>query len=404
MLCTTLIRLLLRSFRKKMKPADKTLPKKVEAHIPESRLYTELQQLEKRLDMIISRKKLDMMEQKNQLKPAKRKLRIFLSNLSADQFVDVNDLGNPEDIFNLDTMRTPSWTLRIEGRLLDYVNARKPQVNPPMFSTFVKSVIVELQRDKDLYPEGNVIEWHRTEGSPHCHGFEIKRKGDTNVKAKIMIYLDCKPEKFKLSQPLARLLDIHTDSLNHVVLALWQYVKLHKLQDSDDKRYINSDDSLRQILGQTRILFSQVPDLLRAHLAPPDPIVLEYEIRTDKEYHVSPVAWDVDVEVPNPMRERLEASLVVNPQILRDIGNCDTRISSIIQAINQTSLRRDFMNSFATDAIGFLNQWMASQTRDLETILGESRLNSEEVRRAGWWEQEGVREAIWLLGRGVGNS
>lgn len=54
----------------------------------------------------------------------------------------------------------------------------------------------------------------------------MKRKGDSDVNAKIMIYLDNKPEKFKLGPALAKLLDIHTDSTSNIIMALWQYVKV----------------------------------------------------------------------------------------------------------------------------------------------------------------------------------
>ncbi|KND03228.1 uncharacterized protein SPPG_02282 [Spizellomyces punctatus DAOM BR117] len=380
---------------KRKRPADRVLPKKIEAYIPESRLYTQLQEVEKKLDATISRKKLDMMEQKNQLKPSKRTLRIFLSNLSSDQYVEMNPLSENEDVFSLESMRAPSWTLRIEGRLLDLPNSRKPQANPPKFSTFVRSVIVELQRDKDLYPEGNIIEWHRGEGSPDCDGFEIKRKGDSDVNAKILIYLDHKPEKVKLSTSLSKLLDIHTDTPTNVIMALWQYVKSQKLQDPDDKRFINCDEQLRQILGQPRITFAHMPELLRAHFAPPDPIVLEYTVRTDKEQNVSQFAYDVEVEVPNPMRERLEQTLVSNPQLQRDIGQLDDKITTLIQTINHCKLKRDFMLSFANDPIGFLNQWMASQSRDLEVILGDTRFNLEETRRATFFDHSVVQEAVF---------
>ncbi|KAI9100504.1 hypothetical protein DFS34DRAFT_648420 [Phlyctochytrium arcticum] len=380
---------------KRKRPADRVLPKKIEAFIPEAKLYTQLQEVEKKLDGTISRKKLDMMEQKNQLKPTKRILRIFLSNHSSDQFVESNALGSDEEIFSLENMRAPSWTLRVEGRLLDLPNSRKPQVNPPKFSNFVKSVIVHLHRDKDLYPDGNVIEWHKTEGAPDCDGFEIKRTGDSDVEAKILVYLDYKPEKFKLSRPLAKLLDIHTDTPTNVVSALWQYVKFQKLQDPDDKRFINCDEPLRAILGVPRITFAQIPDLLRVQLSPPDPIVLDYTIRTEKEQHVSQIAYDVDVEVPSILRERLEATLASNPQIQRDIGNYDEKITTLIQTINHCKLKRDFMLAFADNPIGFLNQWIASQSRDLEVVLGDTRVNVEEIRRGAFFDREKVQEAIF---------
>ncbi|KAI8822160.1 SWI/SNF-related matrix-associated actin-dependent regulator of chromatin subfamily D member 1 [Fimicolochytrium jonesii] len=376
------------SSKKRKKPAERVLPKQIEAYIPESKLYTQMQEFERKLDTTISRKKLDMMEQKSQMKPTKRVLRVFLSNLASDQFADVTE---EEDLFSLETMRAPSWTLRIEGRLLDLPASRKPQVNPPKFSSFVRSVVVELERDGNLYPEDNVIEWHRMDGTPECDGFEIKRKGDSNVNAKIMIYLENKPEKFKLSPPLAKLLDIHTDTAANVIIALWQYVKFQKLQEPDDKRQINCDEQLRNILGMSRVSFSQIPELLRAHFSPPDPVILNYTITTDKEHHVHQFAYDIDVEVASPA----DGGDVVAPNITKDIGALDEKITSLIQSINHCKLKRDFMLAFADNPVDFLDRWVASQSRDLETVLGDSHFNMEEIRRSDFYDKEIVHQAVF---------
>lgn len=47
---------------KRNKPTDKSLPKKVEALVPESKLYTQLQSFEKQLDALLMRKRLEFQE------------------------------------------------------------------------------------------------------------------------------------------------------------------------------------------------------------------------------------------------------------------------------------------------------------------------------------------------------
>ncbi|KAG1470521.1 hypothetical protein G6F56_002635 [Rhizopus delemar] len=47
---------------KKKRPTDKNLSSKIEAFVPESKLYTELVEFEKKLDETIMRKKLDIQE------------------------------------------------------------------------------------------------------------------------------------------------------------------------------------------------------------------------------------------------------------------------------------------------------------------------------------------------------
>ena len=69
----------------------------------------------------------------------------------------------------------PAWQFRIDGRLLEVrpsltvrpsridfaqiPNQRaKDRVPPRKFSTLIKQMVVELDRDMHLYPEGNIVE------------------------------------------------------------------------------------------------------------------------------------------------------------------------------------------------------------------------------------------------------
>ncbi|QQP51621.1 Uncharacterized protein FKW44_013041, partial [Caligus rogercresseyi] len=161
----------------------------------------------------------------------KRKLRIFISNTGLP-----GAEGNP-----------PSWELRVEGRLM-------PEKDKPKrkFSSFFKSLVIEL--DKELYgPDNHLVEWHRTSATQETDGFQ--------------------PLQFKLDQRLARLLGVHTQSRPVIIAALWQYIKTHRLQDSNEKEFINCDPFLKQIFQAERIKFAEVPQRLNPLLHPPDPIV-----------------------------------------------------------------------------------------------------------------------------------
>lgn len=164
-----------------------------------------------------------------------------LRNLSSDQYIAEGTFDAHMDA------KTPSWTLRIEGRLLEGTR-RLPNQAVPKFSHFVKSVLVELKRDDaGSGPDSNIIEWHKQPGAAECDGFEIKRQGDTDTPCKIFIHLANNPEKFKLAPELSRLLDIHTDTKANIINALWQYIKMNKLQDTEDRRMINCDEDMTKV-------------------------------------------------------------------------------------------------------------------------------------------------------------
>jgi SWI/SNF-related matrix-associated actin-dependent regulator of chromatin subfamily D len=107
--------------------------------------------------------------------------------------------------------------------------------------------MIELDRDSNLYPNGNFVEWHKSANQADVDGFEIKRHGDENVKVKVILHVDNSPERFKLSPELADVLAIDVETRPGIMMALWQYIKFHQLQDPEDKRNINCDQKLATV-------------------------------------------------------------------------------------------------------------------------------------------------------------
>ncbi|KAG0004398.1 SWI SNF, matrix associated, actin dependent regulator of chromatin, sub d, member 1 [Modicella reniformis] len=366
--------------------------KQIEAIVPESKLYRELLDFEKKLDATIMRKRLDLQETLNKTVKIKRTLRIFISNLSHDQDVPESEDDEPQ----LDKGPTPSWTLKVEGRLVDEVNASayKNKQTSRKFSSFFRSVMIDLHRDSNLYPNGNFVEWHKSPNQVDVDGFEIKRHGDENVKVSVILHVDNSPERFKLSPELADVLAIDVETRPGIMMALWQYIKFHQLQDPEDKRNINCDQKLASLFNQPKISFPALPELIGRFLSPPDPIVLEYTVRVDKPYHLSPYCYDLDVEVDDPLFKTKISSLLsstalnsTTSSLPKQIHSQDEQIMQYIQSMHNSKTKRDFLLRFANDPADFLDRWVASQSRDLEVILGESHVNLEEQRRSEFYNQ-----------------
>jgi SWI/SNF-related matrix-associated actin-dependent regulator of chromatin subfamily D len=84
----------------------------VETFVPESKTYNELLDFEKRLDSTILRKQMDIHEAAFKSIKSKRILRIFVSNTASYQ---------PHMAEGSEPDASPSWTLKIEGRLLEVI-------------------------------------------------------------------------------------------------------------------------------------------------------------------------------------------------------------------------------------------------------------------------------------------
>jgi len=230
--------------KKKKKLSDKILPQRVRDLVPESQAYMDLLAFERKLDATIMRKRLDIQvnyqyivnhhdelyfdlcfqEALKRPMKQKRKLRIFISNT----FYPAKEADTADGDANGGS-GVASWELRVEGRLLDDTAKVDPSKVKRKFSSFFKSLVIEL--DKDLYgPDNHLVEWHRTSSTQETDGFQVKRPGDRNVRCTILLLLDYQPLQFRLDSRLARLLGIHTQTRPMVISALWQYIKTHKLQ------------------------------------------------------------------------------------------------------------------------------------------------------------------------------
>jgi SWI/SNF-related matrix-associated actin-dependent regulator of chromatin subfamily D len=114
-----------------------------------------------------------------------------------------------------------------------------------MFSSFFNKIFIQL--DKNLFPDEDIIEWHRTPQTKETEGFEIKRIGNQGrnsqqsrlnsdfiskeTTAKILLYLDHKPPVYKVSPELAKLImpdnrARYEDTRARIVMAIWQYIKV----------------------------------------------------------------------------------------------------------------------------------------------------------------------------------
>ncbi|XP_018096785.1 SWI/SNF-related matrix-associated actin-dependent regulator of chromatin subfamily D member 3 isoform X7 [Xenopus laevis] len=310
---------------KRRKMADKILPQRIRELVPESQAYMDLLAFERKLDQTIMRKRIDIQEALKRPMKQKRKLRLYISNTFNPAKADADDSDGS----------IASWELRVEGKLLDDPSKMKRK-----FSSFFKSLVIEL--DKDLYgPDNHLVEWHRTPSTQETDGFQVKRPGDVSVRCTLLLMLDYQPPQFKLDPRLARLLGLHTQTRAVIIQALWQYIKINKLQDCHDKEYITVDKYFQQIkvLGDTA--------------------------ETDKP-----------ASAPRP-----------------DCHQPHHQIHETIESINQLKIQRDFMLSFSRDPKGYIQDWLLSQSRDLK-IMTDVVGNPEQERRADFYQEPWSQEAV----------
>ncbi|KAK0483375.1 BAR-domain-containing protein [Armillaria novae-zelandiae] len=386
---------------KRRKITDKTLPNVVLQNpefAQDSRMYQDLLEMERKLDWTMTRKKVEIQDSLARNPTTTRTLRLFLSHTVSSQIWQTGG----EQMANFETGEgIPAWSFKIEGRLLEVGNQRSKDKAPTRkFSTFIKKMIVELDRDPSLYPEGNIVEWPRATGlqNPVLDGFTVRRTGDAAVKLRIILYPDHYPEQYKVSPELGDILGIKEESRVGVIQTLWNYIKLHGLQDKVDRRLVRADEKLALIFRAESIAFQKLPDVVNQYLSTPEPVVLRYTIDPSVPPPDRPAAWDIEVKAEDVfLKNRMSVMLQTNRESAQNLVKLDEEITLHAQSLHNSHLKRTFLESFAKNPAEFIQTWLESQSRDLETILGSGpteglTVRQEELRRSEFFKLPWVEE------------
>jgi len=73
-------------------------------------------------------------------------------------------------------------------------------------------------------------------------------------------------KKLPISEALADIIGKSKASRGEVMKLVWVYIKKHKLQDKRDKRVINPDDRLSEVLGTKPINMFKMASKLSEHI------------------------------------------------------------------------------------------------------------------------------------------
>lgn len=248
--------------RRAKKPTDLNPPDGVEDMIIGDGVqqYKELRDLERRLDYTMMRKRLDLQETFSRNNKRPRTLRMTISNTATNQPWQRAALD--ENAFDFQTTGDATVRVRVQGQLLedpdddifasdDEENEEKQvtKKNPPKkMSHFFKHMTVEFDKNRNNVPDpGWQVEWKKQQNTADLDYIEFSRKTDENININIALTRDEQPERYRLSPPLASILDMEEGDRAEIVMALWDYVRCFGLQGEEDMRSIRCDDELRQV-------------------------------------------------------------------------------------------------------------------------------------------------------------
>lgn len=261
-------------------PTDKTMPEGVEELIIGDGVdqYRKLRDMERKLDAVMMRKRLDLMDPIQSSIKRYTTLRIWISNTVENQPWQGRDLDENAFDFNMGVEST--YRVKIEGRVLDdevedapgekdgddedeadamdtdlpkdkSEKSDQPPEKPIKLSHFFKQITIDFDRNKNLQPDGMTqIEWKKPPPGQASRAFdclEFERKSDENINITINLYRDEQRERCKLSKELSELLDTDELEKSTVIMAIWEYVRNMNLQQDEEKRIFNCDDRMKAV-------------------------------------------------------------------------------------------------------------------------------------------------------------
>ncbi|PSC67860.1 SWI SNF complex component SNF12-like protein [Micractinium conductrix] len=385
---------------RKRRAADLRLPDRGDLLIPDSPLFAQLQDAERRVDMLISRKRHELQEMFASFRrgppgsaqaagSARRKLRVYIRSEHFDQ----GGAGSAEE--------PPSWQLAVSGRLLGKADkgADKGGLDEESghhhkhhFTHYVKRIEVTL--DPAQYPgeQGRVV-WDKARHErEHREAITVRRLGSAAVEASIKIELDYQPAQWRLSPQLNAALGLKgLHSLPYVMQMLWGYIKAKQLYEPSDRGSVavRCDDRLRELFGgAASVELGRMSDALKPHLSLPEPVTLMYTIKPDGPAAPLPDCYDFEVEVP--------LSTELPPYALkagctREVEQLDAALTNTLSRLAEHRRRHTCLLSFAQSPVDFCRALVAAQGRELRmaaTKEGEAYelMPSGDVYKERWVE------------------
>ncbi|CDK29098.1 unnamed protein product [Kuraishia capsulata CBS 1993] len=443
------------------KPTDVAISQSLERLFPDQvELFRKLQNKEKQLDLIINRKLLDLQDHQNdinnKLNEDSRKneiLRIFIYNISENQPWQ-QAVGQP-------SLQPPSWTLRVEGRLLSDQALDVP--NRKKFSSFLSSVSIQLFKDGKKntetvivpnQPNPDIVEWHDDQQRPKSEaereqtqfdGLDVKRPGSSipasalhgieptaeekEITCEILIQPKSFPVKLAVkNESLIELLGCSEITQHDCVIKLFNYIKVnnlfevaeypqqdgHSIQQAPENIVIKSDDFLFRIFELNSFTVSRMMDAISTKLLKPvDPIRINYTINTLTNSTLGDVVIDLKVNpdlINGPSTSsnndvsKLISELLDNQSSAADIAKLNDGLTLNLQLLNFNKLKYDFYKGIIENPVEFLEKLHKKNSEYLNILasdsvgFGQTDLVDEEiVRRSDYYTDELISEHIGML-------
>ena len=79
--------------------------------------------------------------------------------------------------------------------------------------------------------------------------------------------------------------------------------------------------------------------------------------------------------------------------MLKEVSGLDEHLGTIVQAIHKSKAKHAFLKSLSEDPATFVQNWLSSQKRDLDVIMGEAIRAGDNATGDEW--RKGGKDSVW---------
>jgi hypothetical protein len=216
---------------------------------------------------------------------------------------------------------------------------------------------------------------------------------------KIIIHLFNYPAKWKLDHRLADILGINNCSRVQVFTAVWEYIKLNRLQDKENKNIINNDIHFKEIFGCEKMSMDQISLKLKDLLFPMDPIIIYHRIKLVGDCKTNETIHDIEVDLDFlsvtydvmpffaqkiTMDDKANANLKQDQNLLvlnQKLKKLEKKCVEYIEKLKRHKTKKDAYEGYQKDPISFIENLIQQQNNYLQIMHDDELDQVEEPRK-----------------------
>lgn len=337
--------------------------------------YEDLKRIESDIDDCMLRKHLQIEEEHNTRLFCIKKLRFFLTvNVTNESLLlrldgqVINDYKNTTKTYTSELIKRLCIVFENEteeNKKIDIENDMTDKDNKEMQENYHNCSNIENHTNKDKIESklqtktscntsqnAEIFEWEQE--SEKIDSFELMR---TKIpkKIKIIIEFDNSKDLVKLSEPLQKLLNLHTTTKTNAIIEMWKYLRINKLIDNSGN--IICADMLKDIFDSDLFHIDNLTSKIYQHFLPLDLLSFNIPIKCYER------VFDI-------VMERDDLSDV--PIIYKDknIAHIDRKIQNIIDCIENIKEKKNVLEKYIKNPIKFIDDFLVIDKRNVDFLMG----------------------------------